>query len=63
MIDQLAEQETKPILDTIRKILDGQESVKLYLEFLRKNNKTDMLILKHTKVGQILLHARIQEQC
>ena len=43
-------QETKEIFDQIREILTGQESVKLYLEFLRRNNKTDMLILKHTKV-------------
>lgn len=35
---------------TLRKILGGQESVKLFLEFLKRNNKTDMLILKHTKV-------------
>ncbi|TCD63328.1 proteasome regulatory particle base subunit [Steccherinum ochraceum] len=34
---------------TLRKILGGQESVKLFLEFLKRNNKTDMLILKHTK--------------
>ncbi|KAI0814897.1 26S proteasome regulatory complex non-ATPase subcomplex Rpn2/Psmd1 subunit [Irpex lacteus] len=43
------DEETKPIFDQIREILAGQESVKLYLEFLRRNNKTDMLILKHTK--------------
>ena len=31
-------------------ILTGEESVKLYLEFLKKNNKVDLLILKNTKV-------------
>ncbi|EJD04170.1 26S proteasome regulatory complex, non-ATPase subcomplex, Rpn2/Psmd1 subunit [Fomitiporia mediterranea MF3/22] len=41
--------QTKEIYDTIRQILTGQESVKLYLQFLRRNNKVDMLILKNTK--------------
>ncbi|KAH9944140.1 D-isomer specific 2-hydroxyacid dehydrogenase [Epithele typhae] len=40
---------TKPIYDQLRKILLGQESIKLYLEFLKRNNKVDMLILKNTK--------------
>ena len=43
------EQETKEIYDQLRKILLGQESIKLYLEFLKRNNKVDMLILKNTK--------------
>ena len=43
-------QETKPIYDQLRNILLGQESIKLYLEFLKRNNKVDMLILKNTKV-------------
>lgn len=43
-------QESKPIYDELRKILLGQESIKLYLEFLKRNNKVDMLILKNTKV-------------
>ncbi|KAI0004235.1 26S proteasome regulatory complex non-ATPase subcomplex Rpn2/Psmd1 subunit [Russula compacta] len=38
-----------PIFETLRKILGGRESVKLYLEFLKKNNRADLLILKHTK--------------
>ncbi|THG99905.1 hypothetical protein EW026_g2545 [Hermanssonia centrifuga] len=41
--------DTKPIYDQVREILAGQESVKLYLEFLKRNDKTDALILKHTK--------------
>ena len=45
-------QESKEIYDRLREILGGQESVKLYLEFLKRNNKTDMLILKNTKAGQ-----------
>ncbi|EIW86814.1 26S proteasome regulatory complex non-ATPase subcomplex Rpn2 Psmd1 subunit [Coniophora puteana RWD-64-598 SS2] len=40
---------TKPIYDHLRSILGGQESVKLYLQFLKRNNKVDMLILKNTK--------------
>ncbi|KAI0673424.1 26S proteasome regulatory complex non-ATPase subcomplex Rpn2/Psmd1 subunit [Trametes maxima] len=42
-------EESKPIYDQLRKILLGQESIKLYLEFLKRNNKVDMLILKNTK--------------
>lgn len=36
----------------IRTILSGDLSIKLYLEFLFRKNKTDMLILKNTKVGR-----------
>ncbi|KAI0053354.1 26S proteasome regulatory complex non-ATPase subcomplex Rpn2 Psmd1 subunit [Auriscalpium vulgare] len=43
------DESTKPIFDVLRRILGGQEAVKLYLEFLKKNNKSDLLILKHTK--------------
>ncbi|TFY80665.1 hypothetical protein EWM64_g3340 [Hericium alpestre] len=43
------DEETKPTFDTLRRILGGEESVKLYREFLRRNNKTDMIILKNTK--------------
>lgn len=31
-------------------ILSGEESIKLYLEFLYRNNKSDLLILKNTLV-------------
>ncbi|KAF8898847.1 hypothetical protein BD779DRAFT_1666615 [Infundibulicybe gibba] len=41
--------DTKPIYDRLRSILTGQESVKLYLEFLKRNNHVDLLILKNTK--------------
>ncbi|KAI6153672.1 26S proteasome regulatory complex non-ATPase subcomplex Rpn2 Psmd1 subunit [Pisolithus tinctorius] len=41
--------ETKEILENLRNILGGEETVKLYLEFLKRNNKVDMLILKHSK--------------
>ncbi|GLB36072.1 putative proteasome/cyclosome repeat [Lyophyllum shimeji] len=40
---------TKPIFDKLRSILTGQESVKLYLEFLKRNNHVDLVILKNTK--------------
>ncbi|KAH9937189.1 26S proteasome regulatory complex non-ATPase subcomplex Rpn2/Psmd1 subunit [Fomitopsis serialis] len=43
------EEDSKAIYDKLRQILLGQESIKLYLEFLKRNNKTDMLILKSTK--------------
>ncbi|KZO96227.1 putative RPN2-26S proteasome regulatory subunit [Calocera viscosa TUFC12733] len=33
----------------LRRILTGEESVALYLEFLKQNNHVDMLILKNTK--------------
>ncbi|KAJ4002415.1 D-isomer specific 2-hydroxyacid dehydrogenase [Lentinula boryana] len=41
--------DNQEIFDKIRSILTGQESVKLYLEFLKRNNHVDTLILKHTK--------------
>ncbi|KAJ3148007.1 proteasome regulatory particle base subunit [Geranomyces variabilis] len=37
------------VLDKIRTILSGELSIRLYLEFLVRNNKTDLLILKHSK--------------
>ncbi|THV07679.1 26S proteasome regulatory complex, non-ATPase subcomplex, Rpn2/Psmd1 subunit [Dendrothele bispora CBS 962.96] len=43
------DKDSKPIFDKLRSIFTGQESVKLYLEFLKKNNHVDPLILKHTK--------------
>lgn len=43
------DEKTSPILDKLRQILTGKESVKLYLEFLKRNNQTDLLILKSTK--------------
>lgn len=33
-------------------ILSGEESIKLYLEFLYRNNKADLLILKNTLVSR-----------
>jgi hypothetical protein len=37
--------------DRVRRILTGEDSVKLYLEFLYRNNRADLLILSKTKVG------------
>ncbi|KAI8062416.1 armadillo-type protein [Gongronella butleri] len=37
--------------DKIRAILSGEESIRLYLEFLYRNNHTDLLILKNTKTA------------
>ncbi|KAF8140347.1 26S proteasome regulatory complex non-ATPase subcomplex Rpn2 Psmd1 subunit [Boletus edulis] len=42
-------EETKDIFDKLRNVLGGQESVKFYLEFLKRTNKVDMLILKNSK--------------
>lgn len=36
--------------DKVKSILSGKETIKLQLEFLCKNNHTDMLILKNSKV-------------
>lgn len=49
-VTERGNQETKNIFDKLRNILGGQESVKLYLEFLKRTNKVDMLILKNSKV-------------
>ncbi|KAG0151044.1 hypothetical protein CROQUDRAFT_651562 [Cronartium quercuum f. sp. fusiforme G11] len=38
-----------PHIVCAREILTGEESIKLYLEFLYRNNHADLLILKHTK--------------
>ncbi|KAF5385252.1 hypothetical protein D9615_001452 [Tricholomella constricta] len=43
------DQDTKPTYDKLRSILTGHESVKLYLEFLKRNNHVDLVILKNTK--------------
>ncbi|KAJ7071127.1 D-isomer specific 2-hydroxyacid dehydrogenase [Mycena amicta] len=40
---------TKDTYDKLRQILTGQESVKLYLQFLKQNNQADLLILRNTK--------------
>lgn len=39
----------KKRIDTLSTILDGAKSIELYLQFLIRNNHTDMLILKNTK--------------
>lgn len=56
----LAETATQEFLEAVRSslsehtgvvaILTGEESIKLYLEFLYRNNHADLLILKKTKV-------------
>jgi 26S proteasome regulatory subunit N2 len=42
------DEKTNDIYDKLRNILGGQESVKLYLEILKRNNKVNLLILKNT---------------
>jgi 26S proteasome regulatory subunit N2 len=44
-------QESKAIFTQIKTILEGKTSVSMFSEFLRRNNKTDLLILKTTKVS------------
>ncbi|KAF9982892.1 proteasome regulatory particle base subunit [Mortierella antarctica] len=39
----------QPKFDKIKSILSGKETIKLQLEFLCRNNHTDMLILKNSK--------------
>nr|GAT44102.1 predicted protein [Mycena chlorophos] len=43
------DESTKDTYDKLRQILTGQESVKLYLQFLKRNNQADLLILRNTK--------------
>ncbi|KAF7436711.1 proteasome regulatory particle base subunit [Pleurotus ostreatus] len=43
------DEKTKPIFDNLRNILTGQETVKLYFHFLKRNNHVDLLILKNTR--------------
>jgi len=35
----------------MKNILSGEKSIRLYLEFLQKNNHADLRILKNTKVS------------
>ncbi|ODQ51271.1 26S proteasome regulatory complex, non-ATPase subcomplex, Rpn2/Psmd1 subunit [Saitoella complicata NRRL Y-17804] len=43
------DEKNKEVYDRIRKILLGEESIPLFLEFLYRNNKTDIQILNKTK--------------
>ncbi|KAJ3005211.1 proteasome regulatory particle base subunit [Thoreauomyces humboldtii] len=42
-------QENSDVLSKISTILSGELSIRLYLEFLVRNNRTDLLILKNSK--------------
>lgn len=46
-------------LDKVHSILSGEMSIKLHLEFLYRNNNTDLLILKNTKVPNFCSNFRI----
>ncbi|KAI8643891.1 armadillo-type protein [Parasitella parasitica] len=50
---EMSTEEEKPKNDTpykkIKSILSGEESIRLHLEFLYRNNHSDLLILKNTK--------------
>ncbi|PLW58365.1 hypothetical protein PCANC_00465 [Puccinia coronata f. sp. avenae] len=41
--------DVNPHIEQARRILSGEETIKLYLEFLYRNNHADLLILKQTK--------------
>lgn len=43
------------------KILSGEMAIELHLQFLIRNNNTDLMILKNTKVKQIWLKKEIYE--
>lgn len=44
------------------KILSGEMAIELHLQFLIRNNNTDLMILKNTKVGyrQLMVPVNIQ---
>lgn len=45
------EKESEPTaLHALKEILSGEKSIRLYLEFLSKNNHSDLLLLKNIKV-------------
>eukprot|EP00051_Salpingoeca_urceolata_P028070 m.484767 g.484767 ORF g.484767 m.484767 type:complete len:964 (+) comp23539_c0_seq1:200-3091(+) len=44
-----AESEPAKTLETINKVLSGEITLRLYVEFLSRNNHADMLILKNTQ--------------
>ncbi|RCH91282.1 proteasome regulatory particle base subunit [Rhizopus azygosporus] len=46
---EVEEPKTASPFQKIKSILSGQESIRLHLEFLYRNNHTDLLILKNTK--------------
>ena len=46
-----SEQQLQDRLTKLMTILSGDISIDLHLQFLIRNNKTDLLILKNTKVS------------
>lgn len=40
------------------KILSGEMAIELHLQFLIRNNNTDLMILKNTKVNQVNANTR-----
>jgi hypothetical protein len=40
--------------DDLERILSGSVTIRLYLECLYRNNRTDLLILKNTKVMHLI---------
>lgn len=51
------EKESEPTaLHALKEILSGEKSIRLYLEFLSKNNHSDLLLLKNIKVRPVVSH-------
>ena len=50
VVGEEGEKENEDVIITnLRKILSGEKTIRLYLDFLFKHNKADLLILKNTK--------------
>jgi hypothetical protein len=45
-------------MERLTEVLSGDKTIEMHLQFLIRSNKTDMLILKTTKVCTIHLHAQ-----
>ncbi|KAJ9122577.1 hypothetical protein QFC22_002006 [Naganishia vaughanmartiniae] len=53
--EEVKAEEPSP-LQALKEILSGEKSIRLYLEFLSKNNHSDLLLLKNIKVSPVGLH-------
>ena len=56
----------KKLVDKVNKlvaILGGETTIALHLEFLIRNNHADLLILKNTKVGDLIWNTAVYVLC
>jgi 26S proteasome regulatory subunit N2 len=51
-VEDEVKSEDPSTLQALKEILSGEKSIRLYLEFLSKNNHSDLLLLKNIKVSQ-----------